>query len=179
MTKVPGAGGVDRALRNVKREIKSSLKQIHHHASKLLTRGNYVAAQALVDVARLVNTFDAEVETLRGKWSGLRGRGTASGATAEKTPLWEYYRPILQVLASGDGGASTSELLGRLEPSLTKALKPEDFEIMSNGRPRWQVMVRRARRPMRKEGFIERDGGKEWRITSAGRKAAAGQNPPK
>lgn len=179
MTKVPGAGGVERALRNVKREIKGSLKQIHDLASKLLSRGNYVGAQALVDVARLVNSFDLEVETFREKWRSLRGGGTSTGAQAEKTPLWEYYRPILQALVSGDGRASTSELLSRLEPLLAKALKPEDFEAMSNGRPRWQVMVRRARRPMRKEGFIERDGGKEWRITSAGRKAAAGQNPPR
>jgi hypothetical protein len=179
MTKVPGAGGVERAIRNVKREIKGSLKQIHHHASKLLSRGNYAGAQALVDVARLVGTFELEVETLREKWRSLRGGGTSSGAKVEKTPLWEYYRPILQALVSGDGRASTSELLSRVEPLLAKALKPEDFETMSNGRPRWQVMVRRARRPMRKEGFIEADGGKEWRITSVGRKAASGQSPAK
>lgn len=179
MTKVPGAGGVERAIRNVKREIKSSLRQIHHNASKLLSRGNYAGAQALVDVARIVGSFEGEVETLREKWRSLRGSSSTGGAKGEKTPLWEYYRPILQVLASGDGRASTSELLGRLEPLVTKALKPEDFETMSNGQPRWQIMVRRARRPMRKEGFIEADGGNEWRITSAGRKAAVAPAPAK
>lgn len=179
MTKVPGAGGVERAIRNVKREIKGSLKQIHLHASKLLSRGNYTGAQALVDIARLVDAFELEVETLRGKWRSLGGGGTGSAAKAETTPLWEYYRPILQALSSADGQASTPDLLRRLEPVLVKALKPQDLEAMSNGRPRWQVMVRRARRPMRKEGFIEPGGGKEWRITIAGRKAAAGQTPVK
>jgi len=119
-----------------------------------------------------------EVETLREKWRSLRGGGKGGGANAEKTPLWEYYRHILQTLASVDGRVSTSELLSRLEPLLAKALKPEDFETMSNGRPRWQVMVRRARSPMRKEGFIEADGSKEWRITIAGRKAAVGPIRP-
>jgi len=177
VTKVPGAGGVERAIRNVKREIRSSLKQIHQHASKLLSRGSYSEAQALVDVARIVGSFEGEVDTLREKWRSLRGSRSTGGAKGEKTPLWEYYRPILQVLASGDGRASTSDLLGRLEPLLTKVLKPEDLDTMSNGRPRWQVMVRRARRPMRKEGFIEADGGNEWRITGTGRKAATGQSP--
>jgi hypothetical protein len=177
VTKVPGAGGVERAIRNVKREIKSSLKQLHHQASKQLSRGNYADAQALVEVARIVGTFQGDVDTLREKWRSLRGISSTSSAQGERTPLWEYYRPILQVLASGDGRASTSELLGRLEPSLTKALKPEDLETMSNGRPRWQVMVRRARRHMKKEGLLETDGGNEWRITGTGRKVASGQSP--
>ncbi len=179
MTKVPGAGSVERALRNVRRELKGSLKQIHQLASKLLSRGNYVGAQTLVDVARLVNSFDVEVETLQERWRSLRGGRTSGGAKGDKTPLWEYYRPILQALVSSNGRASTAELLTHLEPLVAKALKPEDLETMSNGRPRWQVMVRRARRPMKKEGFIEADGGKEWRITSTGRKAADGQTPTK
>src|SRR6266849_2685607 len=98
MTKVPAAGGVERAIRNVKREIKASLKQIHHNASKLLSRGNYAGAQALVDVARIVDSFEGEVETLREKWRSLRGGSGSGVAKGERTPLWEYYRPILQAL---------------------------------------------------------------------------------
>jgi hypothetical protein len=87
MTKVPGAGGVERAIRNVKREIKGSLKQIHYHASRLLSRGNYAGAQALVEVARVVGSFEGEVEALREKWRSLRGGSGTGGTKGEMTLL--------------------------------------------------------------------------------------------
>lgn len=175
MTKVPGSGNVERALRGVRRELKSSLRQINQQAARLLTKGNYSGSQMLVDVARMVNGFEAEVEGLRGKWRSLRGSSGGSDHAAEQTPLWGYYKAILQTLISAEGRSTTTELITGLEPSVAKIFKPGDFETMSNGRPRWQVMIRRARRPMIKEGFIEADRGKEWHITSAGRKAAAAQ----
>lgn len=179
MTKVPGAGSVERALRGVKREIKSSLKHIHQHAAKLLSKGNYAGAQVLVDVARAVNGFEAEVETLFDKWRSVRGNAGGAGGSREKTPLWGYYKLILQALMSADGPATTGELVAKLEPIVGKTLRPSDFETLSDGRPRWQVMVKRARRHMVKEGFVEADSGGEWRITSAGRRAASGRGPAK
>ena len=179
MTKVPGAGNVERALRGVRRELKSSLRQINQQAAKLLSKGNYSGSQMLVDVARMVNGFEAEVEGLRGKWRTLRGSSGGSGHAAEQTPLWGYYKVILQTLMAAEGRATTTELITRLDPIVAKVFKAGDLETMSNGRTRWQVMIRRARRPMIKEGFIEADKGKEWHITSAGRKAAVGGGPTK
>lgn len=145
---------------------------MHLDAAKLLTKGNYGGAQTLVDLARSVKAFDADVEALAAKWSGVRGGATKS-PVSDGTPLWAYYKVILQTLSVADGRLSTPELIKRLEAVATTALKPTDLEPTSSGRPRWQVMVKKARRPMAKEGFIESATGSEWRITAAGRRTVA------
>ena len=43
---------------------------------------------------------------------------------------------------------------------------------MSGGRERWKVMIRRARKPLRAEGWIENEISTKWRVTDEGRKAA-------
>ena len=50
-------------------------------------------------------------------------------------------------------------------------LKAADRTPMSGGQERWKVMVRRARKPLRAEGWIADDAGVRWRITEAGRRA--------
>ena len=44
---------------------------------------------------------------------------------------------------------------------------------MANGRARWQVMIRRARKHMVKEGLLDSDTRMDWKITQQGRKTAA------
>ncbi|MEP6494795.1 MAG: hypothetical protein ABJF01_19065 [bacterium] len=172
MTRVPSAARVSRALRGVRKELRGSLKQVHQQAAKLLAKGDYAGAQTLVDAARSVKAFDAEVESLAKKWVGVRGGPTKSLA-GDSTPLWAYYRIILQALSASDGRLPTSELIKHMEPIAKTTLKPTDFEPTSAGRPRWQAMVRKARRHMVKEGFIEGATGSEWRITTAGRRSIA------
>lgn len=170
MSPVPGRGRVTRALRAVRKELRGSLRQVHQHAAKLLAKGNYGGAETLVEMARSIKAFDAEVEGLAEKWTAVRG-GSTKSAAADRTPLWAYYRLILQTLSASDGDVSTPELIKRLEPIATTALKPPDLDATSSGRPRWQLMIRKARRPMVKEGFIEGGTGSEWRLTAAGRRA--------
>jgi hypothetical protein len=43
---------------------------------------------------------------------------------------------------------------------------------MAKGRERWKVMIQRSRRHLVSEGWIEKDLSKNWKITTAGRKAA-------
>ena len=54
-----------------------------------------------------------------------------------------------------------------------------DLSIMANGRARWQVMIRRARKHMVKEGLLDGDTGMEWKVTQQGRKAAAARKNAK
>lgn len=171
MSKVPGAARVSRRIRAVRQELRASLKQLHGQAAKLLAKGNYSAAQALVDVAQNLKAFDTDVQVLGDKWIAVRG-GSKS-ASPEATPLWSYYKPILRAIAANEGRMSTPQLLVTLEPIVRSSFQAADLETASSGKPRWQVMVRKARKPMVKEGFLEAGSGQVWRITSAGQRAAA------
>jgi hypothetical protein len=87
--------------------------------------------------------------------------------------MWEYYQPILKALVALGGSAKLQALLPEAKRELDGILKAGDLELMANGRPRWEVIIRRSRKHMAKEGFIEASTGATWRITTAGRRAAA------
>jgi len=46
---------------------------------------------------------------------------------------------------------------------------------MASGRERWQVMIRRARKHMIKEGWLSAKSSKLWEITAAGRQVSEKQ----
>ena len=126
-----------------------------------------------MDVARTVDGFQGEVEALRNRWRDIRGLGGAGTSKAEKTAMWEFYRPILKALVTLGGTAKLHEILPVARAELDGVLKPGDLELMANGRPRWEVTIRRSRKYMTKEGFIEASTGLKWQITGPGKRAAA------
>src|SRR6266480_699552 len=154
---IPGGREVDRALLRAKRGLKAALKKTNQHAGRLLARGAYSAAEGLVASARLAGAFQGELEVLRQKWrdiSALAKRGSHS-PKSERTPLWGYYRPILQALAALDGEATLPDLERQLESSSPAIWKPGDLAVVNHGRPQWKVTVKRARRAMVQEGWLE------------------------
>ena len=58
---------------------------------------------------------------------------------------------------------------------MSATLQSADRDAMARGRERWRVMVRRARRHLVAEGWIEDRAGPAWRITDTGRQAAEKQ----
>jgi hypothetical protein len=74
-------------------------------------------------------------------------------------------------LAALNGNATRRDLEKHLETSIPNVLRPGDLELNARGKPLWKLMVRRARKPMIKEKFIEDGIGKNWVITPAGRRA--------
>ena len=62
--------------------------------------------------------------------------------------------------------------LERFEVRQFHMIKPGDAEIKRGGVLLWKVMLRRARGPLKKEGFVESEKGKSWKITARGRRAA-------
>jgi hypothetical protein len=47
-----------------------------------------------------------------------------------------------------------------------------DLMTMARGRTKWQNSIRKARKYMANEKFLEKATGLQWRITPLGRKAA-------
>jgi len=130
----------------------------------------------MVGIGRSVSEFRQEADVLRTRWRSLHSlSGDTDHESSASTALWEYYKPILQALDSMGGEATLQDIEQRAEPQISSLLKPGDVRTMARGRPRWKMMIRRARKHLVHEGFIEDATGKVWRITPAGRRAAGGE----
>ena len=171
MAKLPSGRDVERALRTVNLELRGALKQINHQAGKLLAKGRYEEAEQLVAAAKAVGQFQADYEQLRSRWKQLKTLG--AGVTEPQSALWEYYQPIVDALTKLGGEADRHSIEDELEGMVRARLKPGDLRKNVRGVAKWQIMLRRAKRPMIEEGFIERASGKTWRLTE---KALSGAN---
>ena len=173
MKRVPRVREVNQAILAVSREVKRAVKELNQQAAKLLARGDYEGAQAMVETGRRLHDFQNKVRSLQEEWRELRSAAHGGGeAHEEHTPLWQFYQPILQSLVALGGEAKRRDLEDRVGETLEGHLKPGDSVTNARGVPRWKRMVARARKPMTAEGFLEDGKGPVWRITDAGRRTA-------
>jgi hypothetical protein len=180
--KVPKRAAVDRALKTAARQVESCLKAVNRDAAAFVRRGRYSEGEGLLVVGREIATFAEKIEEVRNSWRTLAG--SPKGSKEDRpaiTPLWQYYEPILQALEGAGGEATRADLEARLPALLEGRLKPGDTLPIGRIKTRWMAMLRRARRPMIKEGFLDPSPPKgRWRITAEGRRAAhreAGSKP--
>ncbi len=173
MAQVPRHQEVMKAIRSLARQTQLATKEANQTAAKRLARGDYVGAQSLINVAQAISAFGNEVSALNSRWREVRAVG--KGPKKEKnsqTPLWEFYRPILQALVAIGGDATREDIEGKLEETLAGSLKAGDLVTNAHGLPRWKVMVGRARKHMIAEGFVTGENLLRWKITSKGEQAA-------
>lgn len=179
MKRIPHAQGVVKALRSARAAAQKSLKGLNLAASQRMAKGDYATAETLAGRGKEIRQFQSEVEALRKRWREVCGAG-GHAAKKSTTPLWTYYQPILQGLVQAGGECRRTDLEAHVERLMGASLQPGDRAATARGRERWRGMVRRARKPLIAEGWIEDGAGKLWRITDAGRKAAeqsSGKDP--
>jgi len=175
MANLPRSHEVTTAIRSLGREVKLAIKEANQSAAKRLARGDYSGAQSLIEVAKAISEFNNEVKALYGRWKGLRSSGRPPERIKEReTPLWEFYRPILQALVALGGDATRKEIEAKLDGTIDASLKEGDYAANAHGVPRWKIMVRRARKPMISEGFISGENLLRWKITNKGEQVAKG-----
>lgn len=173
MRRLAGARKVEQALTRVRWELKGALKELNQQAAKLMARGDYSGAGALAERGRTIAEFDGRVEALRREWRGLWAPRANQVEQESSTPLWEYYRLVRQALIGLGGEASRRDVEKHLAPRIGGLLKPGDLKPKGRtGRAGWQVILRRVRRPMVREKYLEDVPGKLWRITALGRQVA-------
>jgi len=173
MAQIPRNKEVTQAIRSLVRQIRLATKETNQLAAKHLARGDYNRAQSLIAVAQTISAFGNEVSQLNERWREVRSAcKKPKKAKDNQTPLWEFYRPILQALASLRGEATRKEIEGKLERTLTSSLKEGDFVTNTRGVPRWKRMVGQAKKHMIAEDFITGEGSTKWQITSKGEQAA-------
>jgi len=175
MSKIPDAQKVAQALKSTDKAIKSSIRTLNQHAAQLMARGNYGGAEDLMAKGREIQSFRTEFDALRKRWGEVRGKGKDGPIKNTHTPLWAYYQPILQALVGLGGEARRQEIEPQVEQLMKGSFQPGDIEPLSRGRFKWQAMIRKAYRPLVKEGWLEARVGKTWRITPSGRQAAKAQ----
>ena len=171
MTRIPHTEGVLKAIRQVRNAAQHSLKALNQVASQRMRKGDYENAEAMADKGREIQAFFSEVDSLRKKWSDI-SRSKSGEKTGVQTPLWKYYQPVLQAIVQNDGkcvGTDVENTVGRM---MKRTFQAKDFEMLSGDKERWRIMVRRTRRCLTQEGWLEDSKGKMWIITEAGRRAA-------
>jgi hypothetical protein len=175
VTRIPGSREVDRLMRRVLDALKAVIKQSNQRAAKHIARGNYAGAQAIVEAARKVPALRGRLKDFREEWRTISVANNSAGdAKAARTPLWGYYKMILTVLADLGGEATLAQLYSHLTPQADALFKEGDLRPDAKGTVRWQVMVRRARRAMVQEGWIEAKPSNRWHLTEEGKRAATG-----
>ncbi len=173
MKRIPHAREVDQAIRGVLAAVKEALKGVNAAAGQAMTKGDYSTAEGLVAKGRKIQEFRARAEELRKRWRELRGSGVGKGDEAKmRAPLWAYYQPVLAAIVELGGAAKRRELEPFVERIMEGNMQPGDLDVMARGEKRWQRMIRRARKPLVAEGWLEEGPGPIWRITAAGRGAA-------
>lgn len=172
--KIPHAQGVARALRTVRTATKQALKGLNQVAAQRMAKGDYAGAETLAAKGREVRQFQQQSDALLRSWRELSGRGPKGEKTpeVETTPLWGYYQPILRAIVAAGGECGRDDIEAAFDTSSDGFLNLGDHLMMSGGRERWKVMIRRARKPLRTEGWIAPGSGTTWKITEAGRRAA-------
>ncbi len=164
---------VEHALKAAQKEVRQALKDVNSEAGKTIAKGDYTGAELLVDVGKKIQGFQVEMDALLARWrvvtSGNQSEGEEKGET---TPLWKFYHPILKALIALGGEARRDGIEAYFESSFADKLLPADLKLMVRGVPRWKVMIKRARKPMMKEGFLDGGNIKLWRISREGRRVA-------
>jgi hypothetical protein len=175
--KVPKRAQVENAIRGVRRQIRSTLKAVNQQAGKLLSRGRYSEAEELVRIGRAIDTFEARIDELRKEWRALTASAKSSKEGGEQTPLWRFYHPVVKALLSVGGTGTLAELERQLPRFLEGQATPADMTLGARGVPRWKVMLKKARRPMIKEGFLEKSTGGKWQLSAEGERLAQAEAP--
>jgi len=157
-----GVRDVDKALSAAGRGVRRATKELNADAGKSIARGDFARGEELMQTARGLMAFSAEVADLEAKWSSVRESLGPSTEPRKKTPLWAQYVPILRALIELDGEADRATLAAHLKSN-----------AVGEGAP-WKVLGR-VRRAMIGEGFLDGSTKGRWRITDAGRRAAKSQ----
>jgi Mrr N-terminal domain len=169
--RIPHAQNVAKALRSVRLATQKALKGMNQLASQRMAKGDYTGAEVLANKAKEIMQFQTEVDVVQKRWREVCGSGDR-GSKKSVTPLWTYYQPILKAIVHVGGEARRMDLEAQVHRLMAERLHPADREAMARGNERWQIMVRRSRKALVAEGWIEDRTGPVWRITDAGRRAA-------
>jgi hypothetical protein len=177
MANVPNKRAVSAAIRSARRALKQTITEVNQSAADLAKKGAYERAEAAMAKGRELIGFLEEVAGIEQKWNQVCGSGQEQkrGSGDVSLAAWQYYIPIVRTLVALGGKASLNDLEAEFLQKMEPDLRVDDRSHMAPGMERWQVMIRRARKHMVKEGWVVSKSSKLWEVTTAGRLVAEKQ----
>lgn len=85
-----------------------------------------------------------------------------------KTPIKDYYRPILQALVEMNGSAPITSVMQRVEELMRACLTTVDYAPLPTGGKRWEKSTNFAKKELA-DSFLLRSDKARWYITDQGR----------
>jgi len=176
MAAIPNKRAVSQALKSTRRALKQTIKELNQSAADLARKGAYERAEEAMSKGRELIHFREEIAGIERKWKQVCGAGNSNKASNDVAlAAWQYYAPIARCLVALGGKASLSDLEAEFTRQMETRLRVGDRSQMAGGRERWQVLIRRARKHMIKEGWILSKNNKLWEISTSGRQVAEKQ----
>jgi hypothetical protein len=174
MPAIPNKRAVSQAIKSTRRAIKQTIKEINQTAADLAKKGAYERAEAMMTKGRELIVFREDIAGVELKWKQVCGSGNAQNKQSGEASLaaWQYYAPIVRSLVALGGKAALRDLEAEFLRQMGPHLRIGDRSRMAGGRERWQVMIRRARKHMFKEGWLLSRSSQVWEITATGRQVA-------
>lgn len=161
-------------------ELEMALKNTRQAAASATQEGNYDEAQTLLDEARKIERFIAEIRIKQREWTDLGSKSRSKRAAAgprlprgQRTPEEAFRLPILRALFALGGQAPMSKVLERVYAEMKPHLKPADLRSLPSDAktPRWRNTSQWARWALINEGLLQNDSLRGvWAISEKGRK---------
>lgn len=167
----PPLKGVTKTIQQLHETLQLALTNINRTAGQRMSRGDYSGAEILASQGKRIRQFQVEVKDLLARWRRevLSDHATSYGA---HTPEWKYYQPILKTIVLLGGECHREAMEPQVKQLMADELLPGDLKPMSRNRERWQIMIRRSRKALVAEGWLEPKSGATWRITQRGREVS-------
>jgi len=177
MAAIPNKRAVSQALKSTRRALKQTIKELNQSAADLARKGAYERAEEAMSKGRELMHFREEIVGVEKKWKQMCGSGHSQNKASNDVALaaWQYYAPIARSLVALGGKASLTDLEAEFIRQMEPRLRAGDHSQMAGGREHWQVLIRRARKHMVKEGWILSKNNKLWEISTSGRQVAEKQ----
>jgi restriction system protein len=188
---------VGTALHLLQETLEDEKDRINEDGAEAMKRGDYSTAKSVIDFAERLSAFQSTVSLLEREWREIDALREESAPAVKEivskgffgksrkgeiTSHFDYYRPLLEVLAAMGGKGKTKEVIDAVGAKMKSTLKPKDYEIhKSKGKPiRWRNSVQWARNSMvNHEGLMKPDSSTGiWEISTKGREwLKIGQKP--
>jgi hypothetical protein len=139
-------------------------ERLKRHATPLVHTANDVVEMGLEALERQTvkrgSSFSGA--SAKKKANRLRTRGRA-------LPLKQFRDPLLEALFRQGGKAYSREIRETMEPMMAPVLRDADYELVSNGQPRWWNSTCSMRNQLISDGLLRGDSERGvWELSKQG-----------
>jgi hypothetical protein len=189
-----GPTNVSAAFDMLVEEIEREVSAANGEGIAALQAGDYDNARRATDRAERMAQFESRVNALRRDWMAAVGRKGSDDKKTERTqdghrrtstdrlppgfrtPLEDYYRPILTVVSQMGGAARAAQVVDRVGDILRNVLTEADLKPLPHNPAvsRWRNGVHWARLRLVEEGLLKKGSPHGiWEISAEGREYLA------